>query len=278
MTQPQQQRSPVIAAAPAVVPTPSIGLVGHAEALQAILGDLGTVTVAQLVQLFRQYGTQPDFPATLYAAFPEIVRPHAEAAAQITAQWFNDIVPDANAQPVVDLSAERVTKTLDWALHAPTKAPENTESTKSPPTLDETLARLSGSTKRMVLDASRATVTTNTTTGWARYASANACAFCRLLATRTDLYSSAGIKVDPKTGKHYTTVVGRSGHPRGTQALGEKYHDHCRCIAVPVPAGETYTPPDYVADWQQDYQAARDDGNSSLTDILAHMRANTNAR
>jgi hypothetical protein len=274
MTQPQQQRNPVIAAAPA------IGLVGHAEALQAILGDLGTVTVAQLVQLFRQHGTGRDFPGLLREAFPEIVRPHAEAAAQITAQWFNDIVPDANAQPVVDLSPERVTKTLDWALHAPTKTPENTESIKSAPTLDETLARLSGSTKRMVLDASRATVITNTTgtTGWARYASANACAFCRLLATRTDLYSSAGIKVDPKTGKHYTTVVGRSGHPRGTQALGEKYHDHCRCIAVPVPAGETYTPPDYVADWQQDYQAARDDGNSSLTDILAHMRANTNAR
>jgi hypothetical protein len=123
----------------------------------------------------------------------------------------------------------------------------------------------------MVFDASRATVHTNSdvTTKFARYASANACAFCQVMATRGPVYNSD---------RSATSVVGRSGHARGTQPLGGRYHDHCRCIAVPIPAGETYTPPDYVGDWETAYSAARDDGHSSLKAILSHMRAHTDAR
>ena len=40
---------------------------------------------------------------------------------------------------------------------------------------------------------------------------------------------------------------------RGNAALGGKYHDHCRCIAVPVRSGMSYDPPDYVERWEQDY-------------------------
>lgn len=337
MTQPLIS-TPVVAAAPLVIPTPSVSLVGHAEALQTILADLGTVTVAQLVQLFRQYHTAPDFPAVLHAAFPEIVRPHAEAAAQITAQWFNDIVPGTDAQPVVDLAPERVTKTVDWALHAPTaktptetpKAPSTSDGTpspefhapaktpeaphatapetsspdstpvdlhapakapepgKSPPTPDETLSRLSGASKRMVMDASRRTVLANARIQglrWARQAQPDACAFCRLLATRSDeqLYRSEGIKFDKELDDYITVVVGRRGKPRGSRNLGDKYHDHCRCVAVPIPQGGTYEPPDYVAQWQEDYEKARNDvANSgdgmSVRNILSKMRGNTNAR
>lgn len=248
--QPQQQRVHVVAAAPLITPAPSVGLVGHAEALQAILGDLGTVTVAQLVQLFRQHGTQPDFPATLYAAFPEIVRPHAEAAAQITAQWYDELAPGAphKATPIVDLEPERITKTIDWALYAPKPA-------QSEPQTDNTLERLSGSARRMVFDGSRSTVLGNAKTEgvkWARYASATACAFCRLLSTRGAVYSSK------------------------TAAL--KSHDCCRCLAVALRGGEAWTPPAYMAQWEKDYLAARDDGHTSVKAILAHMRANTNAR
>jgi hypothetical protein len=60
----------------------------------------------------------------LREAFPEIVRPHAQAAAQITAQWFDELHPPSarQAEPVVDLPADRISGTIDWALHAPTKA------------------------------------------------------------------------------------------------------------------------------------------------------------
>jgi hypothetical protein len=120
----QRRPPPVVAAAPLLAPTPGVGLVGHAQALQSILSDVSTLTISQLVQLFRQYGAQPGFPAVLREAFPEIVRPHAQAAAQITAQWFDELHPLSarQAEPVVDLPADRIGGTIDWALNAPTKA------------------------------------------------------------------------------------------------------------------------------------------------------------
>lgn len=253
----------------ATAPIVAGGLVVHAEALQAILGDLGTVTVAQLVALVRQYGAHAEFPTVLHAVFPEIIRPHAHAAAQITAQWFNDIIPQSDPTPVVDLAPERIAKTVDWSLYAPSDTKPVGEINP-----DVTLHRLAGSAKRMVFDASRDTVVTNSVKQkikYARYASADACAFCRLLATRGPVYGSE---------RSATMVVGRgpAQTTRGTQKLGDKYHDHCRCLVVGIPVGEEYTPPDYTAEWQKQYEAAREAGNYNINSILAHMRANTDAR
>jgi hypothetical protein len=240
----------------------AVDFASHAQALQSILADLGTVTVQQVVTLFRKYADTPNFPTLLKQALPEIVTPHAHVAAEITAQWYQEINPASafEAVPVVDLAPERLDKSINWALYAPGDATP--------------MDRMAGSSKRMVSDAARDTVTVNAAqegVRWARYASANACAFCRLLATRTDnnLYQSQ---------TSATTVVGR----RGTQKQGDKYHDHCRCIAVPVPDGQTYTPPDYTAQWQQDYLNARKDVRKqkmpqTAQNILASMRANTDA-
>lgn len=225
----------------------AVDFAAHAQALQSILSDLGTVTVQQVVTLFRKYADTPNFPKLLKQALPEIVTPHAQAAAEITAQWYQEINPASTfeATPVVDLAPQRLDKSVDWALYAPGQATP--------------LDRLAGSSKRMVSDASRDTVTTNAATEgirWARYASANACSFCRVLATRGAVYTS--------------------------QTASLKSHDHCRCIAVPEPAGSTYTPPDYVKTWQQDYLNARKDVRKakqpqSLQNILSAMRRNTDA-
>jgi hypothetical protein len=51
-------------------------------------------------------------------------------------------------------------------------------------------------------------------------------------------------------------LAGGAGQTRGSQKLGEPYHDNCHCIAVPVRNG-MYEPPDYVAQWDQDYGDAR---------------------
>jgi hypothetical protein len=196
---------------------------------------------------------------------------HAQAAATITAQWADEIGGTTVHTPVGDLPAERLDKTARWALYAPTKIAEKVES----PSADTTLSRLAGSAKRMVFDASRDTVVQNAVHGkFARYASANACAFCRLQATRGAVFNSA---------RTATIVVGKRSGPRGSRAVGEKWHDHCRCIAVPVPPGETYEPPDYTKQWQADYEAARSDVSDAhqrqtIQNILAAMRANTDAR
>jgi hypothetical protein len=233
----------------------------HAAALQTILNSLGVLTVSQLVDLFNKYSDTAGFAGVLHSAVPEIVGQHAQAAATVTAQWYDELAPDKpfQATPVVNLVPERVRKSVDWSLYAPG------DSTP--------LQRMAGSAKRMVYDASRDTAVQNASeegVRWARYASANACAFCRVLATRGDFGPGYVSK------ESATTVVGRRGSARGSRKLGEKYHDHCRCIAVPIRDG-TYTPPPYVAEWEDQYNAARDAGHGDMKSILSYMRAHTDA-
>lgn len=56
--------------------------------------------------------------------------------------------------------------------------------------------------------------------GFRRVAEAGACDFCLMLEGRGAVYFSRG-----SAGQ----VVGRSGRPRGTRALGRAFHDNCRC-------------------------------------------------
>ena len=69
---------------------------------------------------------------------------------------------------------------------------------------------------------------------WARRARADACPFCRMLATRGDVYSSS------------KTAVGEDAASR--------YHDHCRCLAVAVRPNEVWHPPAYVQQWEEQYK------------------------
>lgn len=53
---------------------------------------------------------------------------------------------------------------------------------------------------------------------------------------------------------------------RGSRKLGDKYHDFCKCTAVPVRPGGFYEPPEYAERWEQDYSdavaASRKAGNT----------------
>ncbi|MDQ2636592.1 MAG: hypothetical protein M3Y83_06935 [Actinomycetota bacterium] len=271
-----------------------------AAALQLVLTDLSTEAIADLVALWRKYSDEPEFAALLHAAFPEIINPYAHAGALVTAQWYTEQAPELayTATPLGDLPPERLTGSLGWALNAPGQATP--------------LERIAGSAQRMIYDASRQTVVHNTAaeygdlgtdttvsfdsapgTRWARYASATACSFCRMLATRHAVYRSAesaqgvvgrsieitdtdrrqiaagqatrddalerratysNARAAKKAGK--TVGATKTGRLRGTQDYGSKYHDHCRCIAVPVRPGTRYEPPDYVDQWEDDYIAA----------------------
>lgn len=131
------------------------------------------------------------------------------------------------------------------------------------------IARLDGATQRYVMSAARDTITENADregVRWARHAKADACAFCRMLASRGPEYL---------TKESADVVVGRRGRPRGKRKLGEQYHDFCQCEPVAVRAGDSYSPPDYAADWELQYfKAVAEVGNSRDTKaILAAMRA-----
>lgn len=190
--------------------------------------------------------------------YARIVDPYLAASAQVSAHWYHSLAPNVPfaAAPGPLPPPDALAKNAAYALG--TADPNGT---------------LAGTTERHVYATSGATIVHNAdreNVRYARYASASACAFCRVLATRNTLYTSATAAV---------SVVGKNGRPRGTRAIGSLYHDRCHCIAVPVRPGDDYQPPDYVAQWEKDYQAARDDPDTKgFDDIVNHMRRTQYAR
>lgn len=267
------------------------GLAEHGQALQHILGDLSTLTTRDLVQLFNEHGDGERFPDLLRKVFGEIVRPYAHAAAVITARWYRELLPhsDFKPTPTVDLPDARIDKTVDWAINARTAKrvpedliPRDPVDVKVTTPNDVILGRVSGSSQRMINDASRTTVVRNAEkegVKWARLASADACEFCRLMALRGAVYNSYGV-VEDNIGVKRLVVVGRNGRARGKRQIGESYHDCCRCVAVPVRKGTEWNPPDYVKDWADQYRDAKEraGGASDLKAILAKWREAERAR
>jgi hypothetical protein len=128
------------------------------------------------------------------------------------------------------------------------------------------ITRLSGATQRYVTTAARDTIVENSDregVRWARHAQPDACAFCRLLATRGPDYL---------TKESAQFVVGHKGRLRGDRKIGELYHDDCGCEPVPVRAGDSYEPPAYVVRWTTQYNDAYDDGKGDFKSILSAMR------
>lgn len=195
--------------------------------------------------------------AFITEAYPELVFPYLSASAELTAQWYDEQPASTSgfvAEPAELPPPEQLAANGRWALLQ-----------------DAAVSALQGSATRALFGQSRATVLGNVErergARWARHASANACGFCRMLATRhtgpnTTFYTSE---------EAATKVVGRYGKPRGAAKLGDKYHDHCHCVAVMVRPGQAYEPAPYVAQWERDYAQARKDGHADAASIANAM-------
>lgn len=197
---------------------------------QSIVANLAAVAVARVGALVA--GTQDS--SVLQDAYPQLIDPFIGASGQLAAEWYQSLDPESTfAVEVDEHPALPVLQTnVRWALTQPDLA-----------------SALSGSAERQVFTSTRNTLVRNASrehVRYARYASATACSWCRVLATRDPVYHSAENAV--------------------------KGHDNCHCIAVPVRGGDTYTPPDYVHQWLDEYNAARDEVGGNLNDIVNHMR------
>ena len=228
---------------------------------QEILDDVSTVAIRDLVGAWRSLSlTDLDFAEVMTATFVEIANNYSGVAADLAATWYVESAPSIAWEPLVapGPSVEALTNSASWALGADG---------------EKALNRMSGTLQNSVFTGARDTIVLNVEqepgARWVRHARADACAFCRLLATRNDnpryWYKSAQSAID---------VVGRRGHQRGNRAVGATgYHDHCRCMAVEVRPGSGYTPPDYVKAWNDEYAKARANaGRGDLNSILSAWR------
>jgi len=202
----------------------------EAANFQDLIGQLAAVAVSRTTELMRS--TQD--VAVLQETYPVVVDPVIAASAQLSTEWYQSLDPEAAfaVEPAAPPPVSALQMNVRWAL-----------------TQDDVVGALSGSAERQVFTASRKTVASNADrerVRFARYASANACTWCRVLATRGAVYRAADLAV--------------------------KGHDNCHCIAVPERGGNTYSPPDYVAGWLDDYNAARKEVGGNLNDIVNYLR------
>lgn len=197
---------------------------------QKLVTNLAAVAIGRVTSLV---GSVQDSSA-LQDAYPQIVDPFISAGSQIAAEWYHSLAPDLDyaVEPAPPPPVAALQSNVRWAL-----------------TQADVVGALSGSVERHVFTATRETVLHNASrerVKFARYASANACPWCRVLATREPVYYTADNAV--------------------------KGHDNCHCVAVPVRGGDTYEPPDYVQTWMDDYRQARKQVGGNLNDIVNHMR------
>ena len=197
-------------------------------------------------------------------AWPELLRPFLDAAADLTTQWYdeqfstNTVFVPQPADPPPD---EQLGASGRWGVGQ-----------------DDPQDALTGSGERAVFNASRKTVLDNVIredgARWAREARPGACSFCKLMTTRGAVFwtEASALTVVGRTPHSRLLVAGAGvgGQLRDTRDYGESYHDNCRCIAVAVRPGDTYTPPEYAQSWDSDYIDAYDGARKQLANKGEH--------
>lgn len=227
--------------------------------------------------------TADDVRDFLLEVVPQVAEKYGLAAGALASDWYDEERRSANAPGAFSaLPAElpdgsRYDALVRWGV-SPLYA-------EAP---DKALAAslIAGGIQRIIADAHRDTVVQSVASdrsaiGYARHASANACAFCALLATRGAVYKTeesaartTGVSLGGTDYKKLRqvgdTAEARAAIMAGTRKktieqggralraslkrpVGEKYHDHCHCTTVPVFEGQDYEPAPYVKDWMDAY-------------------------
>lgn len=228
----------------------------EADAHRADLIDLTTLAIAQLVAEFPSLPLDAPEQArdALADLMLELLDGFHPAAGSLGADWYDDLriaanVPGSFTAPLPDLpEVEQIRNTASWAASALYVDAE------------KALADSAAAVERLLALADREAIEAAadrdpTPTRWARYASPNACAFCALNATRGPVF-------------------------RSEDTAASKYHNHCRCIAVPVWSTADYDEAPFVAEWREAYLNAVEalGRKRPAKEYLAHMRANAGLR
>jgi hypothetical protein len=178
----------------------------------------------------------------------EIADEFGRAASLLAAEWYEDLRPTPGFDAtLLDPDIDKLQVDLGWAMR---------DLFAEEPDFSSALSLSEQVTDLSVTNTGRGTVITNARRDplevrYTRHASANACAFCAMLASRQAVY-------------------------RSEDSAGVDAHRKCHCTVVPVWPGQAVEEAPYVAQFRDDYYAAKDaaraQGNRSTKAILAEMR------
>lgn len=220
----------------------------------------------------------------IQAILPLIIDGYGTPISSLAADWYDELREQAQiARPYRAVVGPLATKAQTDALAGWSTGALYGAS----PQQEAALTALQGGLQRLLTNADRDTILANIAgdpvrTRYARHASANACAFCAMLATRGAVYLSkesalgvVGRGTEKRKDGTRLDNLRKGVRARGKQALGEGFHDHCHCTEVPVFEGQDYEPAPYIKRFVDAYAAAPAPANGGaldLKDTLASMR------
>jgi hypothetical protein len=157
------------------VPSPA-----EVDNFKKLLITLSAKAADSITSLWNQFAdTDPQTRwNALEMAYPAIIDPFMAASGTLAAEWYSSLDPTADfaVEVAPPVNRDALAANVNWAL-----------------TQTDVLSALVGSSERQIFNSSRETIFSNVEREgikYARHASANACAFCRLLATRGGVYAS----------------------------------------------------------------------------------------
>jgi hypothetical protein len=175
-------------------------------------------------ELMNPAKVDASWPAVRAALMP-IVRQAREQSAVLARGAYMDArrdagVPDDGFDPEgpLQLAVDRLESSLD--VTGPVEFKKAIAAGKSPQqAMDAAAVRMVGSTQYLALEGGRSVMKQSIeadekATGYARVTDNDPCAWCAMLASRGPVYKTAKTAGDPRQG-------------------GDRYHDHCGCVAVP---------------------------------------------
>jgi len=240
------------------------------------LDSLSTAALADLRALLAEVeGMDPDrSKRALFQAFPELFNPYAAAASEVSASFYEEV------RDLAGVGGSFAADTLDaveadrWgALVGAGTQPRMLEQGAS----NLMFTFLSGGLTSILSTMAADTIYGNAqkdpvTARFQRVPKAGCCGFCGMLASRGADYDSEesalrvvgrGVPVHRTKGKR--GGQGKGIRPRGSQAVGEKFHDHCKCRTVQVYEGNAVEMQADADKYFDAYGTARDKINAGLT-------------
>ena len=240
------------------------------------LDSLSTAALADLRALLAEVeGMDPDrSKRALFQAFPELFNPYAAAASEVSASFYEEV------RDLAGVGGSFAADTLDaveadrWgALVGAGTQPRMLEQGAS----NLMFTFLSGGLTSILSTMAADTIYGNAqkdpvTARFQRVPKAGCCGFCGMLASRGADYDSEesalrvvgrGVPVHRTKGKR--GGQGKGIRPRGSQSVGEKFHDHCKCRTVQVYEGNAVEMQADADKYFDAYGTARDKINAGLT-------------
>jgi hypothetical protein len=240
------------------------------------LESLSTAALADLRSLLSSLeGISPDRTrAVLFEAFPEVFNPYAAASSDVSASFYEEVRDLAGVKGSFSAETLDTVEADRWgALVGAGTQPRMLEQGAS----NLMFTFLSGGLTSILSTMAADTIYGNAqkdpvTARFQRVPKAGCCGFCGMLASRGADYDSEesalrvvgrGVPVHRTQGKR--GGQGKGIKARGSQAVGEKFHDHCKCRTVQVYEGNAVEMQNDASTNFHTYGTARDKVNAGLT-------------